>query len=197
MNILENWSTRVNFPPGKAIRIPKFGKFFIMESGILGLGIKDSALGIRNSSSTNKESKIQKLTAAIRRSFFPFRFSPFPVRRHYPRKKNTWSQVLESGIHRVNLKTIASNPESKTVKDYIARGRHFIENNYFLKITYFLFSLPWVPKVFFPCFGVGRRPTQSGLFPGDFSSSDGTEQIQDDHTPQKKHLTHIYLGLIY
>ena len=58
-----------------------------MESGILGLGIKDSALGIRNSSSTNKESKIQKLTAAIRRSFFPFRFSRFPVRGHYPRKK--------------------------------------------------------------------------------------------------------------
>ena len=40
--------------------------------------------------------------------------------------------------------------------------------------------------------GVGRRPTQSGLFPGDFSSSDGTEQIQDDDTPQKKHLTHIF-----
>ena len=112
-----------------------------MESGILGLEIKDSALGIRNSSSTNKESKIQKLTAAIRRSFFPFRFSPFPVRRHYPRKK----EYLIA-----HLKTIASNPESKTVKDNIARGRHFIENNYFLKITYFLFSLPWVPKVFFP-----------------------------------------------
>ena len=58
-----------------------------MGSGILGIGIRDSALGIRNSSSANKESKIQKLTAAIRRSFFPFRFSPFPVRRHYPRKK--------------------------------------------------------------------------------------------------------------
>ena len=58
-----------------------------MESGILGLGIKDSALEIRNPSSTNKVSTIQKLTAAIRRSFLPFRFSPFPVRRHYPRKK--------------------------------------------------------------------------------------------------------------
>lgn len=114
-----------------------------MESGILGLGIRDSALGIRNSGSTNKESKIQKLTAAIRRSFFPFRFSRFPVRGHYPRKKKYL--IAGSGIRnpRVNLKTIACNPESKTVKDYIARGRHFIENNYFLEITYFLFSLPW------------------------------------------------------
>ena len=172
-----------------------------MESGILGLGIKDSALGIRNSSSTNKESKIQKLTAAIRRSFFPFRFSPFPVRRHYPRKKEYL--IAGSGIRNpprifenhciqsslrgrrkkgrgrgrgegerekgreqsnpipnppprfpflpipypLPLSTPATqatcNPESKTVKDYIARGRHFIENNYFLEITYFLFSLPW------------------------------------------------------
>ena len=115
-----------------------------MESGILGLGIKDSALGIRNLSSTNKESKIQKLTAAIRRTFFPFRFSPFPVHRHYPRK--TEYLIAGSGIRNPPRKfeNIALNPESKTVKDYIARGRHFIENNYFLKITYF----PWVPKVF-------------------------------------------------
>ena len=114
-----------------------------MESGILGLGIRDSALGIRNSSSTYKESKIQKLTAAIRRSFFPFRFPPFPVRRHYPRKKEYL--IAGSGIRNPPRKfeNIALNPESQTVKDYIARGRHFIENNYFLEITYFLFSLPW------------------------------------------------------
>ena len=60
-----------------------------MESGILELGIKDSALGIRNSSSTNKESKIQKLTAAIRRpsSLFvsPLFLSADPI----PEKKNT------------------------------------------------------------------------------------------------------------
>ena len=155
-----------------------------MESGILGLGIEDSALGIRNPSSTNKESKIQKLTAAIRRSFFPFRFSPFPVRRHYPRKKEYL--IAGSGIRNPPRKFENHCMQSR-IQDYIARGRHFIENNYFLEITYFYLVYP----------GVGRRPTQSGLFPGDFSSSDCTEQIQDDDTPQKKHLTHIYLALIY
>ena len=111
-----------------------------MESGILGLGIEDSALGIRNPSSTNKESKIQKLTAAIRRSFFPFRFSPFPVRRHYPRKKEYL--IAGSGIRNPPSKYENHYMQSR-IQDSIARGRHFIENNYFLEITYFLFSLPW------------------------------------------------------
>lgn len=58
-----------------------------MESGILELGIKDSALGIRNSSSTNKESKIQKLTAAIRRPSSLFVFPLFLSADPIPEKK--------------------------------------------------------------------------------------------------------------
>ena len=34
--------------PCKVIRIPEPGNFFLLESGILGFGIHDSAQGIRN-----------------------------------------------------------------------------------------------------------------------------------------------------
>ena len=57
----------------KEIRIPESGKFLLLESGILGSGIQNTAQGIRISltigiqdqSSTDKESRIQYLESWI------------------------------------------------------------------------------------------------------------------------------------
>ena len=49
----------VNVASRKRIRIPEFGKFLLVGSGILGFGVRNIALGIRNlfNDWTNPESK--------------------------------------------------------------------------------------------------------------------------------------------
>ena len=52
-NIVKHVSTRVahniySFAPSKGIWILKSGKFLLVESGMLGLGIQNTAVGIRN-----------------------------------------------------------------------------------------------------------------------------------------------------
>ena len=42
------WKSCIAFAPCKEIRIPESRKFLLVESGILGFGIQNPALGIRN-----------------------------------------------------------------------------------------------------------------------------------------------------
>ena len=62
------WGTKAIFAPCKGIQIPESGnfciwnpeswKFLLVESGILGLGIRNTGVGIRNpTNNSNPESK--------------------------------------------------------------------------------------------------------------------------------------------
>ena len=49
--------TAINFAPIKRILVPEYGKFFLVESSILGFWIRNSTQGTRNSSSNDKDRK--------------------------------------------------------------------------------------------------------------------------------------------
>ena len=64
--LISYWLFKILFPPCKGIRIPESRNFLLVESAILGFGIRNPALGIRNPSKDwNPESKLLKIHSRL------------------------------------------------------------------------------------------------------------------------------------
>ena len=64
--ILQPDLTTHQLAPCKGIRIPESGNFLLLESGILGFGIRNPALGIRNPTKDwNPESNLLKIHSRL------------------------------------------------------------------------------------------------------------------------------------